>query len=95
MASVITRAGLEDSALAVLERAESTARGAELEWLVAYDLAHSWLVYGDTTRALDWLEINLEDEPEKRAMRASELWFQPLHGNPRFEALVAETGTPD
>ena len=95
VASVITRAGLEDSSLAVLERAESTARGAELEWLVAYDLAHSWLVYGDTTRALDWLEINLEDEPEKRAMRASELWFQPLHGNSRFEALVAETGAPD
>ncbi len=95
VASVITHAGLEDSALAVLERAESTARDAELEWLVAYDLAHSWLVYGDTARALDWLEINLEDEPEKRAMRASELWFQPLHGNPRFEALVAETGTPD
>ena len=95
VASVIDRAGLEDSALAVLERAENTARDAELEWLVAYDLAHSWIVYGDTVRALDWLEFNLEDEPDKRAMRASELWFQPLHGNPRFEALVAETGTPD
>ncbi len=95
VASVITRAGLEDSALAVLERAENTARDADLEWLVAYDLAHSWLVYGDSARALDWLEINLADEPEKAAMRASEIWFQPLHGNPRFEALVAETGTPD
>jgi len=85
---VITRAGLADSALAVLERAEHTARGANLEYLVAYDLAHSWLVHGDTARALDWLEYNLEDEPDKRAMRAEELWFVPLHGNPRFEALV-------
>jgi TolB-like protein len=90
VASVITRAGLQDSALAVLERAETTARGADLEYLVAYDLAHSWLVYGDTVRALDWLELNLEDEPEKRAMRASEPYFQPLHGNPRFQQLVAE-----
>jgi len=88
VASVITRAGLADSALAVLERAEHTARGANLEYLVAYDLAHSWLVHGDTARALDWLEYNLEDEPDKRAMRAEELWFVPLHGNPRFEALV-------
>jgi len=93
VASVIARAGNEDSALAVLERAETTARDADLEYLVAYDLAHSWLVYGDTTRALDWLEFNLGDEPEKRSMRASELWFQPLHGNPRFETLVAAPGT--
>lgn len=92
VASVIARAGLTDSALAVLQRAETTARGAELEYLVAYDLAHSWLVYGDTARSLDWLEINLADEPEKRAMRATEPWFRPLHDHPRFEELVADPG---
>ena len=88
VARVISRAGLPDSARAVLERVEAeTARIGEEDYL-AYDLAHAWLVYGDTTRALDWLEVELAAYPDKRAMRAAEPWFRPLHGNPRFEELV-------
>jgi serine/threonine-protein kinase len=90
IASILARAGQRDSARTVLERAETRAREEEFEDWLAYDLAHSWLVYGDSSRALDWLAIDLEAYPDSRALRTSEPWFRPLHGNPRFEELVAQ-----
>ncbi|MCL7927621.1 MAG: tetratricopeptide repeat-containing serine/threonine-protein kinase [marine benthic group bacterium] len=89
IAGVLARAGMADSARAILERAESRTGDADLRDWLAYDLAHSWLVYGDTSRALDWLQVDLEAAPDSRALRATEPWFRPLHGNPRFETLVS------
>ncbi|MCK5448461.1 MAG: protein kinase [Gemmatimonadetes bacterium] len=86
VASVLARAELEDSARAVLALAES--RSDEAPDFFAYDLAHAWLVIGDTARSLDWLEVDLEANPGDRPERAREPWFRPLHGNPRFEELV-------
>ena len=88
VATVIERAGLRDSAVSVLERTERLARDAGHDTIAAYDLAHAWLVVGDTARALDWLALDLAADPGSRAMRAEEPWFRPLHGNPRFEELV-------
>ena len=73
----------------VLVRAEKQAAETGLDTFASYNFAYARLVLGDTARALNWLEMNLADEPEKRAYRAQEPWFRPLHGNPRFEALVA------
>ena len=89
IASVLARAGRTDSARVILERAEKRTGDPDLRDWLAYDLAHSWLVYGDTARSLDWLQIDLEAAPDSRALRASEPWFRPLHGNSRFEALVS------
>jgi serine/threonine-protein kinase len=91
VACVIARAGLADSARMVLEKTEAAAASdMELESFLAYDLAHAWLVHGDTSRAMDWLEVDIAANPGSRALRGTEAWFQPLHGTPRFEALVGE-----
>jgi tetratricopeptide (TPR) repeat protein len=84
VSTVLWRAGLEDSARAVLLRAEANTPDS----LAAYDLAHAWLVQGDVERCLEWLTIDLEANPGDKAYRATEPWFRPLHGDPRFQELV-------
>ncbi len=84
VSTVLWRAGLEDSARAVLLRAEAVTPDS----LAAYDLAHAWLVQGNFERCLEWLAIDLEANPGEKAYRATEPWFRHLHGDPRFQELV-------
>lgn len=85
VSTVLWRAGLEDSARAVLLRAEAITPDSGL---AAYDLAHAWLVQGDLDRCFYWLAIDLGARPGEKAYRATEPWFRPLHGDPRFQDLV-------
>ncbi len=88
IASVFAQAGRHDSARAILHAGLAEADSDDdLVW-AAYNIAYAHLLLGDTARSLNWLEINLEDEPSKKPVRATEPWFRPLHGNPRFEELV-------
>lgn len=89
VSTVLWRAGLQDSARTVLLRAETINGGSSF---AAYYLAYGWLVQGDLERCFYWLEIDLEANPGEKAYRATEPWFRPLHGNPRFQKLVRVEG---
>ncbi len=86
VAAVLGLAGLGDSARAVLERGINASPNSAFP---AYNVSHAYLVLGDTAASLQWLEVDLAADPGKEARRAVEPWFEPLHGNPQFEALVA------
>ncbi|MFQ6045276.1 MAG: protein kinase [Gemmatimonadales bacterium] len=90
VAVVLARAGLADSALAVLEMArESTPwsdpRSAILE---GYYEAVVWLKLGEPDSALVELERHLRRNPQRRSYIAQESWFGELHGDQRFRELV-------
>jgi len=89
VSTVLWRAGLADSARAVLLHAEAITLDSGVP---AGDLAHAWLVQGDVDRCLEWLTIDVEANPETKAFRSIEPWFRPLHDDPRFQALVREEG---
>jgi tetratricopeptide (TPR) repeat protein len=89
VSTVLWRDGFEDSARAVLLRAETITPDSGF---AAYDLAHAWLVQGEIERCFEWLEIDLEENPSEKAYRATEPWFRPLHDDPRFQELVRIEG---
>lgn len=89
VAITLARAGLVDSARAVAGRAEQIKSGnqARVQRMEAY----LSLVLGDRTEALQHLRRYLELDPNSRAYNAHDWWWDPLHGDPRFEELVDTT----
>jgi TolB-like protein/tetratricopeptide (TPR) repeat protein len=87
MAAVLARAGLADSARAVLRRARAESPAAALESLLQEE-AHARLLLGDRETALDALGSYLDANPDERAYAAVDPWWRDLHGDPRFEAFV-------
>ncbi len=88
VAKTLARAGLHDSARAVIRG----ARGPEpLDWL-AYDEAHARLLLGERDRALDLLRRYVETSPAKAPTLATDWYFRPLQGDPAFQALIAGPG---
>jgi adenylate cyclase len=55
-----------------------------------YLLALSYAQVGDTAHALDWLERAQRERHYNMPYIAIEVRFRPLHGQPRFEALIRE-----
>lgn len=75
-------------------RAIASAVEAQPSPMNAFGLALTYAQLGDTDRAMDWLE-------EAKRLRFSWMpWihrpnvFLPLHGHPRYDALVRELGLP-
>lgn len=85
VAKVLVRAGLEDSARAVVSRATPTR---PLPTWAPYDVAHVHLLLGEEERALDVLEQYFEWNPVRAQRLARDWWFRRLHGHPRFESLL-------
>lgn len=83
VAKVAARAGLPDSARAII----GTARGDETPDWLAYDEAHVRLLLGDEDRALRLLRQYLTTGAEA-AFLARDWWFEPLHDDPAFKELV-------
>jgi hypothetical protein len=52
-------------------------------------LARGWLALGDRDRALDWIERGIEAQSSLASIDATNWWFDALHGDPRFERVVA------
>ncbi len=92
-AAVIARAGLADSARAVLDRIHQGA-DEELLQYVSYDEAYVRLMIGERDRSLQLLEEFLESEPGLRSRVARDHWFDSLAGDPRFEAIVDRNREP-
>ncbi|MGD2152431.1 MAG: BTAD domain-containing putative transcriptional regulator [Gemmatimonadales bacterium] len=86
VAAVLVRAGLADSARAVIERARA-GLDEEDPWMGYYE-ANARLQLGDTTEALRLLGALLEAEPGAKEYIASDWWWESLHDHPRFRSLV-------
>lgn len=84
VAKVAARAGLADSARAIIRR----ARGPETPVWLTYDEAHANLLLRDTARTIQLLDVALANEVVDSAVLAREWWFQPLHQEPRFRRLL-------
>lgn len=88
VAKALVRAGLPDSARAVLRRA---VPGPTPGW-AAYDAAHLCLMLGDIPESLGFLQEYLAANPEQASYLQRDWWFRDLHGDPRFRALVEGRG---
>jgi serine/threonine-protein kinase len=86
VASVLARAGQNDSARRTL-RAARKAGGGDPE-LDIYE-AEVRVLLGEHERALDLLERYLANSPPQRAIIQGLANFDPLHRYPRFQALTA------
>ncbi|UCG74862.1 MAG: hypothetical protein JSV95_08850, partial [Gemmatimonadota bacterium] len=87
LASVLVRAGEADSARAVIARAS----GSDDATAWAYE-AQAHLLLGDRAAAIGLIARYLERYPQRRQQVAADQWWEPLHGDPDFEALLEEEG---
>ena len=83
VAQVLARAGLADSALSVLR----AVRGDEVPAHAAGHEAKVHLLLGDEAEAVRMLERYLTFETDT-AFVAEDWWYEGLHENPRFRAVV-------
>jgi len=88
VAAALTRAGLTDSARAVARRAREIDPAAST---VPKQEAYLALLSGDRDRAIDSLGRYLRMVPSNRAYVSRDWWWEPLHGDPRFEEMVDTT----
>jgi hypothetical protein len=90
MAAVMVRAGLRDSAEALVAAARSEASEGVMPWIDYLD-ANVRLLLGDRDAALDRLESFLDAIPQRKAYIASDWMFRPLWNDPRYKAMVDTT----
>lgn len=83
--AVLARAGLTDSATAVVERVRAAAGGDP--W-IDYYAASVRLLQGERDEALKLLSGFLEAIPQRKEYIASDWTFRELWDDPRFQALV-------
>jgi eukaryotic-like serine/threonine-protein kinase len=85
LAAVAARAGLRDSATAIVTRTNQQ-RGARPRAASAEAYVHTLLGHQETAIAL--LREAVSTSPLARRYVAGNSWFRPLRGNPEFRALV-------
>jgi hypothetical protein len=93
VAAVLARAGLPDSARAVIRRVQATAPGAEDHrlGLEKYEL-YARVRLGDVDEAIELLELILAASPAEREYLARDWALRPLADHPRFHALLGPEG---
>jgi TolB-like protein len=87
VAGALARAGLRDSADAVIERVRAAPPEAVAPW-IDYYAANVRLLLGERDRALDMLHEFLQAIPQRKEYIASDWMFQDLWDDPRFKELV-------
>ena len=92
-AIVLARAGLQDSARAVVETTRRSAAPEVAPFLDVYD-ARVQLVLGNRAQSLRLLRSFFTAAPDYRAIIAPDPWFKTLAGDPTFEALVDRRRAP-
>jgi TolB-like protein/tRNA A-37 threonylcarbamoyl transferase component Bud32 len=85
-AAVLARAGLPDSAKAVIRQARAAEPAPDP--MNDYNEAYVWLLLGDREQALEFLRRHLEAMPGRKQAIATDWWFEPLRSDPRFQELV-------
>ena len=89
VATVLARAGAEDSARAVMEDALAKRPSADPRAVMLhYNEAIAWLNLGEPIRALGALDAYLTAVPQRRTYLANDWWFDELRDHPRFRDLV-------
>jgi TolB-like protein len=86
VAAVAARAGLVDSARAILRRARSQVANAS-----GPDFAAAAAALGDRREALRWLATFLELHPNQRGYIAASRRFMALHGDSTFDRIYGTT----
>jgi len=89
VAGVLARAGLADSASAMADRIRQAVKNDP--WLSYYE-ANTRIQLGEPDAALALLGQFLEAMPGRKSYIANDWWWEPLHSDPRFQALVAPKG---
>lgn len=89
IAAVLARSGRPDSARAVLERSREQRRKDETYPLSPYYQSYAYLLLGEEERAVERLASFLERSPHYREVLANDIWFESLHGHPRFNTLIS------
>jgi TolB-like protein len=91
VAAVLALAGLPDSARAVVDRVRSEGSPGAY---TRYFEANVRVRLGEYDKALDLLGGYLEAMPHRKSYIARDWWWEPLHGDPRFQGLVDESTGP-
>ncbi|HUP20388.1 MAG TPA: hypothetical protein VM778_10600, partial [Gemmatimonadota bacterium] len=86
-AAVLARAGAADSAYAVLADARQEIPPDYAPYLDYFE-AYIRLSLGERERVIPLLESFLVAIPDQRAIVARDVWFEDLHGTPRFDRIV-------
>jgi serine/threonine-protein kinase len=86
VAAVLARAGLDDSARAVIRRARATAP-EEDPW-IDYYAANARLQLGETEEAIRLLARFLDAVPARKDYITKDWWWRPLREHPQFRAIV-------
>lgn len=84
-AAALVRAGLPDSARAVIARASDPSDATALNYE-----ANARLLLGDREEAIRLLAAYLQMKPQLRGQVATDPWWESLRGDPDFEALLTE-----
>ncbi|HKQ16309.1 MAG TPA: winged helix-turn-helix domain-containing protein [Steroidobacteraceae bacterium] len=88
-AQALALSGRRDAALAELDRILKLSKE---RYVAAYDIAMIYVVLGDKESAFQWLERAMEDRSTPINFLAQDPALDPLHGDPRFAALVQRLG---
>ena len=89
VAAVVARAGLADSARAIVARVREAPATEAPPAQVDFGEAHVETLLGNRDRALTLLERYVAENPALRGEVRGIPWFAPLRGNPRFDELTA------
>lgn len=88
VAAVAARAGLADSARAIVAAVRRAPAAEAPPELVDYGEAHVETLLGGRDRAVSLLERYLAANPALRGQVRATPWFAPLRGTPRFDELT-------
>jgi DNA-binding SARP family transcriptional activator/TolB-like protein len=91
VAKTLARAGLADSARAVLRRDLAQPTDSILR-AIAYDAAHAWLLLGDRDRAIHYLRIYARLKPAAAQSLPRDWAFRPLWSDPDYQRLAGSAG---
>jgi tetratricopeptide (TPR) repeat protein len=88
-AMVAARAGLTDSARAVIQAVHQRLPAPDGAEAIAFDEAYVWLLLGDRARALERLRYYVATHPEDRTYVGESPWFRSLRGDGFFDSLTS------
>ncbi len=84
--------GQRAKALAVIEDMEARWAQGDIELFLLWNIALIYADLGDRDEALDWLERAYDEHFGFLIYVKVEPGFYPLHGEPRFQALLKKMG---
>ncbi len=91
VAKTLARAGLPDSARAVLRRDLAQPTDSILR-AIAYDAAHAWLLLGNRDKAMQYLKVWTRLKPAAAQSLPRDWAFRPLWSDPEFQRLTGGGG---